>query len=860
MDMRPAADTPRAWEERKSRGVRRSLPCALTLVLFSIACACPSFSSPLVATSFECAQSIVVVPAGASPQEKTAIQMLLDEVEKRTGERWKQRAEFADARGSASSSGCVIVAADRTELPSALPASLLPRIARSGSSPEGFALSTLRWNHQPLVVIEGADDRGVLFGIGRLLRAMRMRSESARIVGELRIAEYPAQPVRSHQLGYRNKNNTYDAWTLAQFEQQIRDLAIFGANTIQLIAPDSDDAPISPLFPAPPLDTIIGISRILDRYGLNCDIFYPEMEDDYSRPADVTRELDRFRALMRKLPRVDAVYIPGGDPGHTPPDLLFPLLEKESAILRWFHPHARIYVSAQGMNAAHYEDFYRWMHTRPGWLDGVFFGPQSRDSFARQRERIPRRYPMIFYPDIAHAMHAQFPVPEWDPVFALTEGREPIDPRPVDESAIFHHFARLNIGFVTYSEGVNDDVNKILWTAWGWNPDASAEGILRQYARLFLGQDFELAFARSLMDLERNWRGPLATNSQIPKTLSELELIEQNSAAPKRNWRLEMALYRAEYDALLQVRLRAEQGHEQAAMQALQFVSNSCAEKAMRSAEAALRSPDPAQATALRKRLFALAQNLFEDVGIQLSVPLYKAENWERGANLDRVDIPLDNRVWLEREFARIRALDNESAERRELLAIANWNEPSPGTMRDDLGAPDREPHLVRGVGFAGDPEMYRTAIDGVADRIPDDGWRWSELSYAEMLYEQPLRLLYTGLDPVQQYRLRVTYAGEDYALPIRVLANAPPLPTACSTHASEALKSCERLECAVSHGCFELQSSRQRIRNPERVEYAIPAAAVAAGRLEIDWLQPYGEGGSGRGNQVAEVWLIPER
>jgi hypothetical protein len=109
---------------------------------------------------------------------------------------------------------------------------------------------------------------------------------------------------------------------------------------------------------------------------------------------------------------------------------MFPLLEAEARIARRYHPGATIWVSAQGLDAAHYERFYALLARQPEWLTGVFFGPQSRGSMETQRRRIPQRYAPQFYPDIGHTMHAQFPVPEWDPVFALTEGREPICPRP----------------------------------------------------------------------------------------------------------------------------------------------------------------------------------------------------------------------------------------------------------------------------------------------------------------------------------------------------------------------------------------------------------------------------------------------
>ena len=34
--------------------------------------------------------------------------------------------------------------------------------------------------------------------------------------------------------------------------------------------------------------------------------------------------------MFRKLPRIDAVFVPGGDPGHTRPKFLMALLEKQA--------------------------------------------------------------------------------------------------------------------------------------------------------------------------------------------------------------------------------------------------------------------------------------------------------------------------------------------------------------------------------------------------------------------------------------------------------------------------------------------------------------------------------------------------
>jgi hypothetical protein len=126
---------------------------------------------------------------------------------------------------------------------------------------------------------------------------------------------------------------------------------------------------------------------------------------------------------------------------------------------------------------------------------------------------------------------------------------------------------------------------------------------------------------------------------------------------------------------------------------------------------------------------------------------------------------------------------------------------------------------------------MYATAIDGIADRTLADGWRLSWLSYAEALYEHPLEMRYTGLNAALAYHLRVTYAGEDYALPLTLTAGDG----------------------------VQIHPARQRKSNPETVEFAIPRDAIVEGTLRLRWMRPAGLGGGGRGRQIAEVWLIPQ-
>ena len=785
------------------------------------------FAAP-ISQSIDIAHATIFAPADADGPETAALEMLTEEAAKRDGVTWHVQT-YTSGDGVRGCGPCLVIGREDQ-----LQDDLDPQPSVLGK-PEAFEIATLAAGKEPVIRIVGHDDRGVLFGIGYLLRQIGFAQGRARLTANLHIVTAPHYAVRGHQLGYRFKNNTYDAWTPAQFEQYIRDLAVFGSNTIELLPPKPDDAPSSPLFPLPAMETMTRVSAIVKKYGLRCSIFYPALANDYADPATVASQLREWSDVFSKLPEVDEVFVPGGDPGHTDPAVLFPFLAQVAKVLHQSHPNAGMWVSAQGFNADQMKTFYALVAARPPWLAGIVVGPQSRDDLIVQRAHIPAEIPIRFYPDIAHTMHSQLPVPEWDEAYALTEGREVINPRPIAETTIFRHYAAYMNGFVTYSEGVNDDVNKFIWSELGWSPDADAARTLCEYARYFVGeQSFSAdAFAHGLLALEQNWRGPLATNSSVDTTLRQFERMEKEATqGPRENWRFQEALYRAYTDAYERHRLIAATQSEQRALRTLASASQTGSMKAIKDADDAF-GPDRSQATALRPwrdAIETLAGELFHGIGLQLSVKKFGASATDRGASLDTADVSLNDRAWFEQQFARIRALTGEPQRLHQIAGLLDWSNPGAGGFYDDLGNASDEPHLVRGPGYPSDPVFFDTALDGIADRTPDQGWRLSELSYAGAHYDHALELRYEGLSASTQYKLRVVYAGEDYTLPMTLIAN----------------------------GQFMIHGPHLRASNPEMNEFTIPAEATRSGTLDLKWTRPKGMGGGGRGLQVAEVWLLP--
>jgi hypothetical protein len=765
-------------------------------------------------------RAVVVAPSSFSGPENKAVQMLIEEVEKRTQIRWR-----------------------RAEQPpkDATPTITIRRAASTGKlPPEGYEIKTSGAS----VSITGNDARGVLFGVGHLLRTMSMSARSARLPEPLNISTAPKYPMRGHQLGYRPKTNSYDAWTLPMWEQYIRELAVFGTNAIELIPPRSDDAADSPHFPLPQIEMMVGMSRVCSDYGLDVWIWYPALDKDYSDPKTVEFALKEWSDVFQKLPRIDALLVPGGDPGHTQPKYLMALLEKQTENLHRFHPKAGMWVAPQGFNQEWMDEFLGIVKTEPKWLSGVVYGPQCLLPLPRLREAVPRKFPIRHYPDITHSRHSQFAVPEWDRAFALTEAREVINPRPTQMATVFRLYQPYTVGFITYSEGCNDDVNKIVWNGLGWNPEADVTEILRDYSRFFIGPQYEDSFTQGLLALERNWMGPALVNGGVDLSLQQFRSLEQKAAPPVLlNWRFQQALYRAYYDGYVRGRLIYETALEEQAYEKIRGARRSGTLLAMNEAERILdRAVAEPVAGDLRARVFELGEALFQSIRMQLSVEKYQAIGVGRGANLNTIDYPLNDRLWLKQRFVEIRKPMSELERAAQLDEILNRRNPGPGGFYDDLGNLTRQPHLVRGLGFDKDPSLLESSVVSVVNQNevsssatqdfaligmgpqPFGPSSWWDL--AETYYDTPLRMRYPGLDKKARYKIRVVYVG-DLTRKMRLDAD-------------------DRFEV---HPLIEKQ-----IRP---LEFDVPSEATADGELNLSWRQAPGSRGAGRGCQVAEVWLI---
>ncbi len=246
--------------------------------------------------------------------------------------------------------------------------------------------------------------------------------------------------------------------------------------------------------------------------------------------------------------------------------------------------------------------------------------------------------------------------------------------------------APSSIGCGCYSEGVNDDVNKYVWTALHWGNDEKGplsnashetqiQALLIQYSSFLVGltnrSQAEL-LAEGILCLESNWHEPLRTSKSVQKSISIFDKIEENlTPLNRKNWRLNLLFLRVCHDAFLYSRLRQETSATASALLALSTASSSrpLSKVSIKSAIVQLSrqySEPPiftssydkdtsslksginvlscsimsSTITHLYARIISLCALLYEQIGYQTSIGL-GGQHRQRGAYVDMAWVPL---------------------------------------------------------------------------------------------------------------------------------------------------------------------------------------------------------------------------
>ena len=701
------------------------------------------------AETIDLSKATIVTRSGDLPAgEKIAPTILFEEIARRTGIQWKISTEWP------AQADCIIAISTVAHGP-AWQGQIVSTLNSVPKKSEGFSIRVLpAVSGRPVTIsITGHDSRGAMFGVGKLLRSLNWNTGEVSIDSGFQASEAPDRPIRGHQIGYRDYANSWDAWTVDQFDQYFREMVIFGANCVENI-PWQDNAP-GRLMKYSREEMNVKFAELCDKYDIDHWIWVPvliKLPKEDEELAALKLQEDYFR----KIKRLDAIFVPGGDPGDNKANLLVPHLERMAEGMNRSHPKAKIWLSLQHFKPDDVEFLYEYLEQKkPTWFGGLVMGPGS-PPMEPTRRRLPKPYQLRWYPDITHSVRCQYPVPWLDPAFGMTLGRECVNPRPVDYTEIYRMDYAFTDGFLTYSDGCHDDFNKSLWSQLGWNPHKNPREIAFDYARFFFRSDLVEMGADGLFALESDTRGAVAQNGSIGATFQLWKELEKRLPAPGSKWRFDMHLCRAYYAYFTRNRLIYENELERLALKKLEEVNKSNIVQIQKEAreilERAVTKPsDPA----MLARLNQFGEDLFKEIGLQTSVPKYQAANSQRGAILDFLDIPLNNRWWLEDQFEKIAAMSDPAEQLKRIEIVRNWENPGERGYYDVLGHVGRSPRVVKLL-LGGDAMRHEEDIPMPTQRWMGEKRNGLRQAWHVYLDSVPSGIVYNDLDTSAPYIVKL--------------------------------------------------------------------------------------------------------
>lgn len=560
-------------------------------------------------------------------EEKLVSEIFASEIEKRTG----KKPEILNSADE----NCVVLKIDET------------------IEDKDFYSAELKENN--VLEMTAKTVRGLIFAVGHFLRKTVYTDGKITLVKDFSGSYKPDKKIRGHQIGFRHINNTYDAWTPETARQYFIESMFYGCNIVELIPEDEGNPKEhNEIMPCTQNEFMYKCSEYADELDLDVSLWYPNDEREIEQSAELRKE------VVSNLSRIDVIFPPGGDPGEYPADEFLDRCSKIIDKAREVKPSVEMWPSAQAPHSiANWgEAFIESIKALPdGKITGVIQGPNRAFDIDVLRRKLPEKYPIRLYPDITHNLRCEYsvhyPREDWHYSLASVNSREAINPRPSEFRRIHRQTRPYTVGSVSYSEGVNDDVNKVVWGMLEFDNNAELMEILEDYARLYFVGAPSRECAEAIMGLEKNWEGDCAENPVIDSTYDAFRKILEACPSLKNNWRYMMCVYRSMFDKLIKMRRIFENSLIEEASYQIRKHGN------LNKALEILDCEYDEEYTKLYNEIFAVGDILFNLIGMQTSVERHYASHWERGAVLETIDRPVTNRKWFRKRVERALEKDN---------------------------------------------------------------------------------------------------------------------------------------------------------------------------------------------------------
>jgi len=446
-----------------------------------------------------------------------------------------------------------------------------------------------------VVRIAGGDEQGVLYGVGRFLHTSVL--QPGRFTPSTwRGKSVPDKPVRCSYYA-THFNNWYHVAPLDEIRDYTQDLALWGNNGLAVwldmnkyrsIADPECIKMIARLKAMMAFGKQAGMSISLvsisnEGYSSTPEALkadwrpHPEagiiaelgahyhVEICPSKPGGTELILKQFRekiAAFRDV-GIDEICFAAYDPGGcTCPDCrpwgyngCLKICEKQARIFRGLYPHGKVCLSVwyfDSFAVGEWEGLTRAFARRPDWLDYLVIDDNTHEWPKYPREHgVPGGLPAIGFPEIS--------------MFSLVPAESPwggfgANPFPNRLERYWAGCSKHIMGGAPYSEGIFEDMNKVILAQLYWQSDRKIDDIVAEYAGFEYGPQVvsEVVRAARLLDKtilrtilrtkeEVGWQ--IIDSADVPRAAGLLE--EANAKLPPKvqaSWRWRILYLRSQLD------------------------------------------------------------------------------------------------------------------------------------------------------------------------------------------------------------------------------------------------------------------------------------------------------------------------
>jgi len=376
------------------------------------------------------------------------------------------------------------------------------------------------------VCVVGNDERGLLYGVGKLLRTSRFE-EGAFALGDWRGTSVPQKPLRGMYFASHFHNFYHDA-PVADVERYVEELSLWGINALHVWYDMHHFVGIKDPAAQRMIERLHAVLRAGKKVGMDAGLCLLGNEAYANSPSDLRSDPNTGRAHYRvelcpSKPKskeimlrwfeeefeafddvgIDNIWLWPYDQGGCACEKCKPwgangFLVMAEAVARLFRKHSpegKVILSTWLFDykgdEGEWSGLAKAFEKRPEWLDYIL--ADGHDTFPAYplTHDIPGGLPLLSFPEIS--MWRMFP---W--------GGFGANPIPAHCQELWDKTGHLLSGGFPYSEGIFEDINKAIQSQFYWDPARTAVDTIKEYAAYEYSPDVAEDVARAAQILEAN--------------------------------------------------------------------------------------------------------------------------------------------------------------------------------------------------------------------------------------------------------------------------------------------------------------------------------------------------------------------